>query len=94
MSQEVPKYTPDNPQVLYGNKCFNCGENPVYYLDTEAGKGCSTPDCEECELDKENPHVVMHSNQGCPFGNEVHHASKKEALRHWKEDNKPRHLRA
>jgi hypothetical protein len=88
MAEKAHKHTKSNPLILKKLKCFNCGENPLYFYDEEAGENCGIHDCEECELDKGNPHVVKHVFSGCPFGKEVRHTSKEKALGKWLERNK------
>ena len=87
--------TKDNPKVLKHLTCFNCKQHPVYYIDNVNPADCSACQlkgnnelCEECALDKANPHVVYHSGSQCGFGAEVHHQTKKLAIEMWQSGNK------
>ncbi|MFS1426078.1 hypothetical protein LMH73_002515 [Vibrio splendidus] len=91
--------TASDPQVIRGKPCYNCKQAPVYYFDTTWGEGCGSncskeDPCEQCQEDRDFPHVVMHKNSMCSSNAEIHHKSKKEALAMWERNNKPKHLRS
>ncbi len=72
--------------------CFNCGEHPVYYIDTEIGHkycGDCTPEqlCEQCSTTAIHRHVVSHDSFSCPFGYVTYSQSKDESISDWKKRN-------
>ncbi len=89
---ELPKK--ENPITLHRLKCFNCKESPKYFYDTTWGENCSSEcskesPCEECLLDRDHPHVVVHDPISCPYGFESHDTTKKLAIEGWKQANNP-----
>ena len=75
---------------LNTDKCFNCGEAPVYHKDTSMGVNCSDCKpgqmCDNCTEDAEFPHVVSHQATGCPFGFIARHTSKSRAVKLWRDE--------